>query len=246
MIVIPMAGLSSRFFAAGYTEPKYQLNLWGHTVFKLAVLSFKNLFNTEKFLFIVRMEPSAVVDLHGQIKAIGIVDYEIIALDAPTKGQAETVQLGIERSTAKGSERLTIFNIDTIRPNFRHPAFVDVCDGYLEVFEGEGTHWSFVEPIGESSVRRTTEKDRISSLCSDGLYHFKTADLYSRAYHEAIKQSLFVKGEIYVAPLYNVLIADGCDIRYQTISSSDIYFCGTPTEYEALKGIEVPASISAN
>lgn len=33
MFIIPMAGLSSRFFKAGYTKPKYQLDLNGETVF---------------------------------------------------------------------------------------------------------------------------------------------------------------------------------------------------------------------
>ncbi|HGG7172902.1 TPA: capsular biosynthesis protein, partial [Escherichia coli] len=33
MFVITMAGLSSRFFNAGYTVPKYQLPLHGQTVF---------------------------------------------------------------------------------------------------------------------------------------------------------------------------------------------------------------------
>lgn len=31
MIVIPMAGMSSRFFKAGYTQPKYMLEAHGQT-----------------------------------------------------------------------------------------------------------------------------------------------------------------------------------------------------------------------
>ena len=35
MFIIPMAGLSSRFFKAGYNKPKYQLDLNGESVSKI-------------------------------------------------------------------------------------------------------------------------------------------------------------------------------------------------------------------
>ena len=46
-----MAGLSSRFFKAGYTKPKYQLDLNGETVFSWSVRSFERYFKTDKFCF---------------------------------------------------------------------------------------------------------------------------------------------------------------------------------------------------
>lgn len=44
MFIIPMAGLSSRFFKAGYNKPKYQLMLGKETVFSWAVKSFEKYF----------------------------------------------------------------------------------------------------------------------------------------------------------------------------------------------------------
>ena len=38
-----------------------------------------------------------------------------------------------------------------------------------------------------------------------------------------------------MAPLYNHLIAEGAQIFYHEISSSEVTFCGIPEEYEALK-----------
>ena len=54
MFIIPLAGLSSRFFKAGYTKPKYQLMLNNKTVFSWSLESFKNYFHTDYFLFICR------------------------------------------------------------------------------------------------------------------------------------------------------------------------------------------------
>ncbi|EKO3985769.1 capsular biosynthesis protein, partial [Vibrio fluvialis] len=41
MIMIPMAGMSSRFFKAGYSKPKYMLEAKGKTLFEHSVLSFE-------------------------------------------------------------------------------------------------------------------------------------------------------------------------------------------------------------
>ena len=39
--------------------------------------------------------------------------------------------------------------------------------------------------------------------------------------------------ELYVAPMYNLLIRRGCDIRYHLIGAEEVIFCGVPAEYEA-------------
>ena len=44
MIIIPMAGLSSRFFSDGYKLPKYMLDLHGVPVFDHAFGSFSELY----------------------------------------------------------------------------------------------------------------------------------------------------------------------------------------------------------
>ena len=54
MFVIPMAGLSSRFFKAGYEVPKYQLDLCGKTVFARSLESFKAYFESDLFVIILR------------------------------------------------------------------------------------------------------------------------------------------------------------------------------------------------
>ena len=46
-------------------------------------------------------------------------------------------------------------------------------------------------------------------------------------------------GELYVAPLYNHLIAAGQDIRFTEIAPDEVIFCGIPAEYEAFLAREV-------
>lgn len=231
MIVIPMAGLSSRFFKSGYTLPKYQLDLHGQTVFAWAVSSFRDYFATDKFVFIYRDIFDTKEFIEREINKLGIKDFELICLSEETLGQADTVYQGISNIE---DEELFIFNIDSKLCHFTKPDFIDDCDGYLEVFEGQGDHWSFVDANSDGLVIKTTEKERISELCSDGLYYFKSSIQFKQVVEKAMSEKYFVKNELYVAPLYNLLIQEGRVIRYQLVSQNDILFCGTPDEYHIL------------
>lgn len=234
MIVIPMAGLSSRFFREGYALPKYMLEAHGKTLFDHSVESFNKYFPSEHFVFIIRDVYSTKQFVEARANALGINNFDIVVLEGETRGQAETVALGI--SDFENSEAsLTIFNIDTFRPHFTFPDLAGLEDGYLEVFRGSGENWSFVRPIEKNATKidLTTEKKPISDLCCTGLYHFKTINDYMDAFNNylALPQEQWEKGELYVAPLYNYLINIGKNIHYNLIPREEVIFCGTPSEY---------------
>lgn len=240
MFVIPMAGMSSRFTKAGYTKPKYMLDLKGSPLFDYCISSFRDYFSTDAFLFIARSEAETESFIEQRCGQLGIKKFEIVILDAPTQGQAETVALGLERSKISDGAGITIFNIDTIRPDYKHPSnSIAASDGFLEVFSGEGDNWSFAELESESSnsVIRTTEKDPISQWCSTGLYYFSSKHAYLNLFTEYSKTeaSKCGGGEYYIAPMYNLLIADGKSVKVNKIEANEVLFSGIPEEYEALK-----------
>jgi NDP-sugar pyrophosphorylase family protein len=240
MFVIPMAGMSSRFTKAGYTKPKYMLDLNGSPLFDYCVASFKVYFKTDAFLFIARSEAETENFIKQRCAELGIEKFEIVILDSSTQGQAETVALGLSQSTLGDDSGITIFNIDTIRQNYQHP--VDAMlnsEGFLEVFSGEGDNWSFAELESEDSnnVIRTTEKDPISQWCSTGLYFFSGKQAYLDLFAEYSKTeaSRCGGGEYYIAPMYNLLIAKEQTVKVNKIGASEVLFSGIPSEYEALK-----------
>ena len=237
-IIFPMAGLSSRFTKAGYTKPKYMLDMDGNSVFYHAVNSFKNYFQGSTIVFIYRNIQNTKEFIENECSVMGIKNYKTVELDFETEGQAHTVELGLKRANISNDESILIFNIDTFRPNFTLPTELDFknIDGYLEVFEAEGKQWSFVLPENDMSnkVVKTTEKERISSLCSSGLYYFKQTEDFLKVFDEIVKKNDRSKNEYYIAPMYNYLIREGKDIRYAKITLEDIVFCGTPADYEEL------------
>ncbi|HAS6235508.1 TPA: glycosyltransferase family 2 protein [Vibrio vulnificus] len=234
MIMIPMAGMSSRFFNAGYSKPKYMLEAKGKTLFEHSVLSFEKYFKDELFVFVVRDVYETKKFVIDQVKKLGIKDFKIFCLDFETKGQAETVFLGLDR--VDDNESLTIFNIDTFRPEFSYPDLSSKEDGYLEVFQGSGDNWSFVLPENEESTLlvETAEKRPISDLCCTGLYYFNKVSDFKLSYNDYLNKpkELWEKGELYVAPLYNFLIKNGKSIHYHKIEYDEVIFCGTPDEYD--------------
>ncbi len=81
MFVIPMAGLSSRFFKAGFSLPKYQLLANDKTLFAHALESFAHYFDSDHFLFIVRSEYDTPAFVRAEAKALGIQSFDIQVLE---------------------------------------------------------------------------------------------------------------------------------------------------------------------
>ena len=226
MIVFPMLGKSSRFFSKEYLVPKYELPLGELTLFTRSVRSFDSYFDKEHFLFLVRKDNGAKNFVLEQIASMDIKDFRIIEIDRETSGQAESVFIGL--SDYSIDKQLMIFNIDTIRDGFIWPTPIEFGDGFLEVFRGPGENWSFVESSDDNVVVRTSEKLRISDLCSNGIYGFSSIDLFGEAY-----LNYQIKGEKYIAPLFNYLIDKGLTVRFRIVDTALIHHCGVPADYES-------------
>ena len=152
-IIFPMAGKSERFKQKGYPTDKYRLPLGGLTVFEHAVISFKAYFEEYIFLFIHSDKNNTKNFIQEKCQSMGLKKIRVISLNQNTLGQADTVYKGLKLDKASQTEAMTIFNIDTFRPNFIFPKDLDLkkTDGYLEVFEGTGSNWSYVRPLTDSA-----------------------------------------------------------------------------------------------
>jgi len=234
-----MAGLSSRFGNAGYAQPKYMLGLKGLTLFEHSISGFSKYFSSEPFLFIALNsgfdEERFIREKTADLK---LENFSVAVLDEPTRGQAETVFLGLQQAGIS-EQPITIFNIDTFRPNFTFPDNFSLAkiDGYLETFIGTGSNWSNVVPIGETDrVALTAEKQSISQYCCTGLYYWKSSSKFCDIFLDTETTPIQeIQGnEYYVAPMYNRLITEKGDVRFTVVDQNDVTFCGTPDEYQAL------------
>ena len=232
MIVLPMAGAGVRFEYAGYKTPKWALPIGGRTVLEWSLLSFSKLFENERFLMIHRDDNSVTEFVKSMAAGIGVKNLEIVCLDRPTRGQAETVHEGLIQTSVPFDEQVTIFNIDTIRPGYEPSSRQLSSDGWLECVYASGDHWSFVIEDSEEPGRvlKVTEKERTSDHCSTGLYYFSERQIFDETFAEEC--SNWHSGELFVAPLFNHAVKHGYRVLFDHISENDVFFSGTPDEYE--------------
>lgn len=233
-VVITMGGLGSRFRKAGYTVPKYMIEAKGKTLFEWSMISldgYKK--DVNQYIFIAMKEEG--IDMEGFIKEkcqkLEIVNYHLILLDYLTDGQATTATLA-EKYWNK-EHALLIYNIDTyVEPGQMNSEELK-GDGFIPCFKAEGDHWSFVCLDEQERVVEIKEKQRISDHCTLGAYYFKTCDLYKKLYDEYYSEEKnLVKGEKYVAPLYDYLLSKGGEIYISDIAPERVHVLGTPEELQ--------------
>jgi hypothetical protein len=210
------------------------LPLWEATVFDFVMKSFKNYFVSEKFIFAVRDFDDQIAFVKFHADSLGILDYQIIPIETPTRGQAHTAIIALEALSDLSDESILIFNVDTLRPGFKLPEISKEV-GWLETFIAPGDHWSFVLPALSDAdrVEKVSEKKRISEFCSTGAYWFANSNIFNQIYLQSRLEQLSLSEE-YVAPLYEFLIRSGGLVAHTTIPATDLLACGTPSEYEHL------------
>jgi len=227
-----MAGLGSRFRKAGYTLPKYEIEVRGKTIFEWSMLSLKG-FAAKKYVFIVRKEDDSKSFIQKICNDM-MISAEVLEIDSLTLGQAETAMLA--ESFWKESEPILIYNIDTyVEPGEMNYSQIH-GDGFIPCFNGKGDHWSFVKLDEQGKALEIREKQRISNYCTVGAYYFRSAKLYTKLYKEYyLRSNKLEAGERYVAPLYNYLIERGGEVFISDIPADKVHVLGTPEEVEVFQ-----------
>ncbi|MQT48238.1 hypothetical protein GHO40_16145 [Pseudomonas helleri] len=242
-IVITMAGRGSRFYEAGYTVPKYEIQAHGRSLFDWSMLSLKNFLTSDsRVIFVCLEENKSAEYVLAQSRALGLRDVHILELSEVTDGQATSAYLS--RKLWQPEEPLLIYNIDTyVNPRALKPELIrNRSDGWVPCFQVPGDHWSFVELGSDDWAVDLAEKQRISEFASIGLYWFSRAEDYAAAYERFFAHSQnLVRGERYIAPLYRQLIEEGRKISIADLAVDDVHVLGTPAELNTFLGLDPKA-----
>lgn len=234
-VVITMAGVGSRFRELGYDLPKYMIQAHGKSLFHWSMLSLKDFFDQDKFIFILREEDKSRDFIEKECQDLGIKRYDIIEIDHMTDGQATTALLAEKHW--QSDQGLLVYNIDTYIEEGNILKAEIRGDGFIPCFIGEGDHWSFVrlDDKGDKALE-VREKKRISGNCTLGAYYFKSCDLYKEIYNEYYTGDTNIEmSEKYIAPLYNLMIRKGQAIYISLVDSEKVHVLGTPEELELFK-----------
>lgn len=231
-VIITMAGLSQRFKDAGFGSPKFMLDVRGRPMFDWALDSLSGFAAAGwKFTFVARADVSVRRFIVSRTRKLGILTDSIVSLEATTRGQAESAVIGATAAHGGDSLPLVIFNVDTfVQPKSLNPSDVQRSDGWMPCFPGTGSAWSFVKVNERGNATDVAEKQRISKWASVGLYGFRTKELFVKTYHDYLNHWHKEGSELFVAPLYKILLAESRQIVVPKLKAKDVTALGTPTE----------------
>lgn len=234
-IVIPMAGLGSRFARAGYTVPKPLIPVHGVPMIRLVIANIAPS-TPHRFVFICQRAHAAEFGLREKLTAWA-PGAEVIELDGLTEGAACTVLTA--RAQIDSDQPLMIANSDQYVDIAIDP-YVDAMaarglDGLIMTMQADDPKWSFAALDGNGHVTRVVEKEVISTHATVGIYNFRRGADFVRAADQMIARNLRVNNEFYVAPVYNQLVEEGARIGVYDIGSagSGMYGLGIPADLDA-------------
>ncbi len=236
-IVITMAGRGSRFYEAGYTVPKYEIEVHGHSLFHWSMRSLQHFLDAgSRLIFVCLADNQSGPYVRAQCAALGLHDVHIVELAELTDGQATSALLS--RGLWRPEAPLLVYNIDTyVEPHALRPdAIRPGSDGWVPCFQVPGEHWSFVHLGPDGWADDLAEKQRISEYATIGLYWFARAADYADAYTRFFTDPAnLVRGERYIAPLYRQLLQDGKKISISDLDPATVHVLGTPAELDAFR-----------
>lgn len=236
ILVITMAGKGRRFVEAGFIKPKYMINVNGKSLLEWSLESLP-LDIIKKIIFVCLREHENhnVSNFIHQImgKQFPRPNYQIIFIEHPTRGQAETALAC--KSEIDNNDPLVIYNIDTYFSSSRLKSKIlsfkmQKIDGILGAFTDSDPRWSFIDIGTDGYVRKVVEKVPISTIASTGLYIFSDSRDFINAAEYIIGKDIKVKNEYYISEVYNVLISQGKKFIIDLVDNFACY--GTPDDIE--------------
>ncbi|HEU0117628.1 MAG TPA: glycosyltransferase family 2 protein [Alphaproteobacteria bacterium] len=246
-IVVPMAGSGIRFAEVGYKDPKPLIPVHGVPMIRWVIENLRPSM-PHRYIFICQRAHVSAYGLEEKLKAWAPCCV-LIQLDGVTEGAACTVLTA--REYIDNNDPMMIANSDQY-------ADVDM-DTYLAEMDKQNlgalimtlkvppndARWSFVGFDSKGNVDRVVEKETISDEATVGIYNYRHGKDFVKAAEAMIAANLRVKGEFYVAPVFNQLIAQGQRIGVYNIGSpgKGMYGMGTPPDLEAFLALPLSREI---
>ncbi|EAJ8370583.1 lipopolysaccharide biosynthesis protein, partial [Campylobacter jejuni] len=231
-IVIPMAGLGSRFAKAGFDKPKPFIDVLDKPMIVRVLENLK--YKDARYILIARKEHlTKEKKLVDEIK--NNFNVEFIPIDKLTEGTACTVLYA--RKYINNDMPLMIANSDQIVDiniaDFINDSFKRGLDGSILTFidKEKNPKWSFAK-LNNDLVVEVKEKEAISEFATVGIYFFNKGKIFVESAIDMIIENDRVNNEFYTCPVYNYAIKSGAKIGIYNIDFSKMHGIGTPEDLE--------------
>jgi hypothetical protein len=225
-VIIPMAGLGSRFAKMGYTFPKPLIDIDGKPMIQVVV---ENLNVKANYIFIVQREHYEKYSLKYLFNLMA-PNHKVIFVDGLTEGAACTTLLAKEHINndnpllIANSDQFIEWNAEEVMYNLTS----DKVDAGILTFKSTHPKWSYAECDEYGFVVRVAEKEVISENATCGVYYWKKGSDYVKYAEQMISKNVRVNNEFYVCPAFNEAVLDNKKIK--TINVKKMWGLGTPED----------------
>ena len=245
-VIIPMAGLGSRFVDYGFKINKYLLpiNLNLTTMIEYAITTL-NINEECRYIFIIRKSEDSII-IENILKEIcdkHHYKYDILYTNILTDGPASTEIIAFnELKDINIEDELIISNSDQVLEwNFN--SFIKTSrnyDGCVLTYTpsyipelGTLDKHSFIELDSNNYGIRVTEKIVISDNTLVGVHYFKKSKYFIDNYNYMVKNNIRApNGEFYISLVYQSMIENNYKISIHKLQDSEYFHpVGEPLDY---------------
>ncbi len=231
-LVIPAAGLGSRFRAIGNNTPKPLIPVLNFPMIGWVIANFQ-LNDEDEIWIITRKEDripeqiqSAVSNLKNKVN--------FIEIDELTDGAATTLQLALdlipenEAVLSANSDQFISTDISEFVESVRNGS----SEGQILTMYATESKWSYIQRDSNKNVVNVVEKVVVSDEATVGVYGWKSAALAKNSIAAMKKDEVKVNGEFYLAPSYTYLLKQGGKISTFSAGDveADVHGLGTPED----------------
>lgn len=228
-IVVPCAGLGSRFANAGYTFPKPLIDVNGKPMIQVVV---ENLNISGRFIFIVQESHYEKYNLKYLLNAVA-PGCAIVRTEGVTEGAACSILLA--REHINNDNPLIIANSDQYLEwdprQFLYTCTSGGIDGCISTFDNSHPKFSYARVDENGYVTDVAEKKVISPHATTGIYYWAKGSDFVKYADQMITKDIRTSGEFYTCPVFNEAIQDGKKIKI--VPAREFWCLGTPEDLAA-------------
>jgi NDP-sugar pyrophosphorylase family protein len=225
-VLIPMAGLGSRFADSGYRDPKPMIDVNGKPMIAAVIDSLDI---DAQYIFIVQQEHINKYSVDILLSDL-VPGCRIVSIDGITEGAASTTLHA--RHIIDNDTPLVIANSDQI-VEWDSVVFKTLTkrNNVIATFVDESMNpkWSFSK-LHNAVITEVAEKDPISQIANVGIYGWSKGSDYVKYAQQMIEKNIRTNNEFYIAPVYNEAIADGKIVMPYFVDA--MHGVGTPEDLE--------------
>jgi dTDP-glucose pyrophosphorylase len=239
IIVIPMAGLGSRFTSYGFKTNKYLLPVnFNLTPMIHEAVKTIGAPSNAKFIFIIRNDQ--VESVKPVLLSMKLENFKIHVIDKLTEGPASTVYES--HHLLESEEPLIVSNSDQVL-KWNYDSFIKRSETYdgcvltytpkYELILGQTDKHSFIKTDQNGKIIQVAEKLVLSRDALVGVHYYKKARYFIEAYKYMVANNIRApNGEYYLSNSYQALLDNGCTVGSHHLTEGEEFWpVGEPMDY---------------